>query len=76
MRIVDTANEKAFFVYVFGQVEREFNRIAPELSSLAVYGGTASGPQIGEMRRGVDIIVGTPGRIIDHIEQGNLNLVS
>lgn len=57
------------------QVEREFNRIAPELSSLAVYGGTAQGPQIGEMRRGVDIIVGTPGRIIDHIEQGNLNLV-
>eukprot|EP00903_Cladosiphon_okamuranus_P015453 g14271.t2 len=56
------------------QVEREFNRIAPELNSLAVYGGTASGPQIGEMRRGVDIIVGTPGRIIDHIEQGNLNL--
>ncbi|CAM9467978.1 unnamed protein product, partial [Ectocarpus sp. 4 AP-2014] len=56
------------------QVEREFNRIAPELSSLAVYGGTAQGPQIGEMRRGVDIIVGTPGRIIDHIEQGNLNL--
>eukprot|EP00904_Undaria_pinnatifida_P000984 jgi/Undpi1/10887/HiC_scaffold_3.g01413.m1 len=30
--------------------------------------------QIGEMRRGVDIIVGTPGRIIDHISQGNLNL--
>ena len=58
------------------QVEREFNRIAPELSSLAVYGGTALGPQIGEMRRGVDIIVGTPGRIIDHIGQGNLNLVS
>lgn len=56
-------------------MEREFNRIAPDLSSLAVYGGTASGPQIGEMRRGVDIIVGTPGRIIDHIEQGNLNLV-
>ncbi|CAM9396720.1 unnamed protein product, partial [Scytosiphon promiscuus] len=56
------------------QVEREFNRIAPELSSLAVYGGTAQGPQIGEMRKGVDIIVGTPGRIIDHIEQGNLNL--
>lgn len=63
-------------LFVRPQVEREFNRIAPELSSLAVYGGTASGPQIGEMRRGVDIIVGTPGRIIDHIEQGNLNLVS
>lgn len=42
---------------------------------MAVYGGTALGPQIGGMRRGVDIIVGTPGRIIDHMEQGNLNLV-
>ena len=40
-----------------------------------MYGGVALGPQIGEMRRGVDVIVGTPGRIIDHIEQRNLNLV-
>lgn len=34
------------------------------------------GPQIGDLRRGVDIIVGTPGRIIDHISNGHLNLVS
>lgn len=67
----DSSNHDCYVV----QVEREFNRIAPELSSLAVYGGTALGPQIGEMRRGVDVIVGTPGRIIDHIGQGNLNLV-
>ncbi|CAM9751394.1 unnamed protein product, partial [Discosporangium mesarthrocarpum] len=56
------------------QVEIEFARIAPDLSSIAVYGGTALGPQKGVMRRGVDVIVGTPGRIIDHLEQGTLNL--
>ncbi|CAM9459924.1 unnamed protein product, partial [Choristocarpus tenellus] len=56
------------------QVEREFNRIAPDLSSLAVYGGTPIGPQIGQMRKGCDVIVGTPGRIIDHLEQGTLSL--
>lgn len=57
------------------QVEREFNRVAPDLKSLALYGGTPLGPQIHQLRSGVDIIVGTPGRIIDHIEQGHLRLV-
>lgn len=41
---------------------------------LAVYGGTAYGPQIYELKRGVDIVVGTPGRLIDHINRGRLNL--
>ena len=41
---------------------------------LAVYGGQAYGPQIDRLRRGVDIIVGTPGRLIDLIERKVLNL--
>jgi len=41
---------------------------------LAVYGGTAYGPQIYELKRGVDVVVGTPGRLIDHINRGRLNL--
>lgn len=36
---------------------------------LAVYGGQAYGPQIDRLRRGVDIVVGTPGRLIDLIER-------
>jgi ATP-dependent RNA helicase DeaD len=43
---------------------------------LAVYGGAAYGPQIYELKRGVDIVVGTPGRLIDHINRGRLNLES
>jgi ATP-dependent RNA helicase DeaD len=41
---------------------------------LAVYGGAAYGPQIGELRRGVDIVVGTPGRIMDLMRKNVLDL--
>ncbi len=41
---------------------------------LAVYGGQAYSPQINQLRRGVDIVVGTPGRLIDLIERGVLEL--
>lgn len=46
------------------------------LHSSSVYGGAPYGPQEYALRRGVDIIVGTPGRIKDHIERGTLNLKS
>lgn len=41
---------------------------------LAVYGGQAYSPQINKLRRGVDIIVGTPGRLIDLMEKNVLDL--
>ena len=41
---------------------------------LAVYGGTAYGPQIGNLRRGVDVVVGTPGRLLDLVRRGALDL--
>jgi len=41
---------------------------------LAVYGGQPYGPQINQLKRGVDIIVGTPGRIIDLMERKVLDL--
>ncbi len=41
---------------------------------LAVYGGQAYGPQIGQLRRGVDIVVGTPGRLLDLIKRDVLEL--
>ena len=40
----------------------------------AIYGGVALGPQIQELRRGVTIVTGTPGRLIDHMRRGNLDL--
>ncbi len=56
------------------QVEKEFSRIAPNLNTLSVYGGTPIGPQTQALLRGVDVVVGTPGRIIDHLERGTMDL--
>jgi len=41
---------------------------------LAVYGGQPYGPQINQLKRGVDVVVGTPGRIIDLLERKVLDL--
>jgi ATP-dependent RNA helicase DeaD len=41
---------------------------------LAVYGGQPYGPQISKLNRGVDIVVGTPGRLLDLIERNSLNI--
>eukprot|EP00246_Nothoceros_aenigmaticus_P002737 TRINITY_DN1359_c0_g1_i1.p1 TRINITY_DN1359_c0_g1~~TRINITY_DN1359_c0_g1_i1.p1 ORF type:complete len:840 (-),score=165.06 TRINITY_DN1359_c0_g1_i1:389-2908(-) len=56
------------------QVEREFKDTAPHLSCLCVYGGVSIVEQKRHLERGVDIVVGTPGRVIDLLEQGNLRL--
>jgi superfamily II DNA/RNA helicase len=44
-----------------------------EYSVLAVYGGVSIEDQTWALRKGVDIFVGTTGRILDHMERGNLN---
>ncbi len=44
------------------------------LKTLAVYGGQEYGGQLRSLSRGVHIVVGTPGRVMDHIERGTLNL--
>lgn len=41
---------------------------------LAVYGGTSYSQQLSELRHGVEIVVGTPGRLLDLIKRGRLNL--
>lgn len=45
-----------------------------DLKALAVYGGVSIGNQIRSLRRGVDIVVATPGRLIDHIERNTIKL--
>jgi ATP-dependent RNA helicase RhlE len=42
--------------------------------SLAVFGGVGINPQIANLRRGVDIVVATPGRLLDHIQQRTIDL--
>ncbi|EEF51492.1 DEAD-box ATP-dependent RNA helicase 7 [Ricinus communis] len=44
------------------------------LTSCCLYGGASYHPQEMSLKRGVDIVVGTPGRVKDHIERGNINL--
>ncbi len=46
----------------------------PGVRVLPVYGGQAYGVQLSALRRGVHIVVGTPGRIMDHLEKGTLDL--
>ena len=45
----------------------------PHLRVLAVYGGSDFRSQINALRRGVDVVVGTPGRVMDHMRQGTLD---
>lgn len=56
------------------QVEKEFYESAPNLDTLCVYGGSPIQRQMSTLDRGVDVIVGTPGRVIDLIKRGALNL--
>jgi ATP-dependent RNA helicase RhlE len=44
------------------------------LTSTAVFGGVGLGPQASQLRRGVDILVATPGRLLDHQQQRNVDL--
>src|SRR5947207_9205320 len=45
-----------------------------QLTSTAVFGGVGLGPQTSQLRRGVDILVATPGRLLDHHQQRNVDL--
>ncbi|XP_060187242.1 DEAD-box ATP-dependent RNA helicase 53, mitochondrial-like isoform X1 [Lycium barbarum] len=56
------------------QVDKEFFESAPGLDTLCVYGGVPISRQMSSLDRGVDIVVGTPGRIIDLLKRGALNL--
>jgi len=58
------------------QIDRTVQPIARSvgLFTTQIYGGVPQGRQVGALQRGVDIIIGTPGRIEDLIEQGRLDL--
>ncbi|MBN8727544.1 MAG: DEAD/DEAH box helicase [Xanthomonadales bacterium] len=61
------------------QVAEAFQRYATHLPGfrvLPIYGGQGYAPQLGGLKRGAHVIVGTPGRVIDHLERGSLDLSS
>jgi ATP-dependent RNA helicase DbpA len=59
------------------QVAKELRRLARfthNVKILTLCGGVSIGPQIGSLERGAHIVVGTPGRIVDHIRKDTLKL--
>ncbi|MHB8912543.1 MAG: DEAD/DEAH box helicase [Lysobacter sp.] len=59
------------------QVAEAFQKYAvhlPGFRVLPVYGGQGYAPQLQALKRGVHVIVGTPGRVIDHLDRGTLDL--
>jgi ATP-dependent RNA helicase DeaD len=58
------------------QVAEEISSLSPDhnVRVLAIYGGQPIDRQIDRLKRGVDIVVGTPGRIMDHLDRRTLNL--
>ena len=59
------------------QVAEAFQKYAthiPGFLVLPIYGGQSYMPQLSALKRGVHVVVGTPGRVIDHLERGSLDL--
>lgn len=61
-------------IQVAGEIEKLAKHIK-KLKVLAVYGGQSIGKQTRVLKKGVHIVVGTPGRVIDHIQRKNLDLI-
>jgi ATP-dependent RNA helicase DeaD len=58
------------------QIHEEFDRLRGDhpFSSVVIYGGVKYEPQIKALKNGAQVIIGTPGRILDHIQQGRMIL--
>ena len=56
-----------------GESVREYGRHLP-LRSANIFGGVSINPQIATLRRGVDIVIATPGRLLDHVSQRTVDL--
>src|SRR5947209_13001510 len=59
------------------QVAEAFSRYGahlPQIHVLPIYGGSSYTVQLAGLRRGAQVVVGTPGRVIDHLERGTLDL--
>src|SRR5574343_1953404 len=52
---------------------RVYGKYLP-IKSMVMFGGVGMGPQLSGLRNGIDVLVATPGRLLDHHQQGNLDL--
>jgi len=57
-----------------GESIRTYGRHLPAIKTAIIFGGVGINPQIDQLRRGVDIVVATPGRLLDHISQRTVDL--
>ena len=60
------------------QIEEAMKKFSKhtKLQVLAIFGGVSLGPQEARLKQGVDIVVATPGRLLDHIQRGNIKFKS
>ena len=84
--LVERLNPTAYFVQALvlcptrelaGQVAEELRKLARHpgnIKVLTICGGQPIGPQIGSLEHGAHVIVGTPGRIVDHLRKRTLDL--
>jgi len=81
-RVKDTDRKPQILVLVptrelATQVAEEFSRLSafrPKVHAVPIYGGASYERQFSELRKGPQIVIGTPGRIIDHLQRNTLDL--
>jgi hypothetical protein len=58
------------------QIKEECDKFgaSSDIKNTCVYGGVKKHTQIEDLRRGIEILIATPGRLIDHLEENNTNL--
>ena len=58
------------------QIHQAFVELGQHLriKSVAIYGGVGKGPQLARLRRGAQVVVACPGRLLDHVDQKDINL--
>ncbi len=75
-----TRQTRALIVAPTRELAEQIHQMAVDFStrlkvrSATIYGGVGKGPQIGAMRRGTEIIVACPGRLLDHLSAGDIDL--
>ena len=70
---IGSLSDRELCMQIVGEVEL-FKKFIPGMHVVAVYGGASIGLQIRDIRKGVQIVVATPGRLIDLIERKAINL--
>jgi len=56
-----------------GESVQNYGRHLP-FRSIVIFGGVSINPQISKLRKGVDIVIATPGRLLDHLQRGTIRL--